>query len=121
MLTVEPLIAYADCGYCALTQLTIFFIVCMVGWTVYCIYKVKKHRIYRPFRTSLYMLIGYILTTNILTLLIAKDAMRDDDGLKYMAVLVTGTFACITPIAYGVIFHLITWHKNKKRLVAHTN
>ncbi len=59
------------------------------------------------------MLIGYVLTNNIIALTLEEEAMRSSDGLKYLFLFSTAPFASLTPIIYGLIFHLITTRQNK--------
>ena len=103
----DLLLEFSDCGYCALTNLNIFFIVCICIWTIYSIYKVTTDTIYRPLHISLYMFVGYILTNNIIALTFEKDAMRSSDGLKYLFLLSTAPYASLLPLIYGLIFYLI--------------
>ncbi len=111
--SADLLLEFVDCDYCALRNLNIFFYFSLIGWTLYCIYRVTKFKKYRPLRISLYMLIGYVLTNNIIALTFEEEAMRSSDGLKYLFLFSTAPFASLTPIIYGLIFHLITTRQNK--------
>ena len=107
VLSADLLLEYSDCGYCALTNLNIFFIVSICIWTIYTIYKVTTDKTYGPLQISLYMFVGYILTNNIIALTFEKNAMRSSDGLKYLFLLSTAPYASLLPLIYGLIFYLI--------------
>jgi hypothetical protein len=110
---VELPLEFADCANCILVNLNIIFCISLIAWTFFCIYQVSKCKTYKPLRISLYMLIGYILTNNIIALTFEKEAMRSSDDLKYLFLYSTAPFASLTPIIYGLIFNIIATRQTK--------
>ena len=66
------------------------------------------------------MLIGYILTDNIIALTFEKEAMRSSDGLKYLFLYSTAPYASLTPIIYGLIFYLIAERNKQKHQITNS-
>jgi hypothetical protein len=62
------------------------------------------------------MLVGYILTNNVIALTFVPDAMCSKDGQKYLFLFLTAPFASITPIIYGLIFNIIAKRQNKNSI-----
>ncbi len=114
--TVDLWQEFVVCRYCLLTNLKYFYCVFFILWTIYCAYKVSTHKTYRPLRISLYMLIGYLSTINFISLIFEKEAMRSDDGMKYLFLYSIGPIASLTPIFYGLIFYLIARRQSKNSL-----
>jgi hypothetical protein len=64
-------------------------------------------------RIAVFMLVGYVLTNNILALSFETDAMRSNDGLKYLFLFQTAPIASVTPIIYGVLYHYLLTRNGK--------
>jgi len=59
------------------------------------------------------MLIGYLLTINFISLAFEMEAMRSNDGMKYLFLYSVGPVASMTPIFYGLIFYYIARRQSK--------
>lgn len=112
MLFVDIPLEGSFCCRCYMPNFNLFFIVAFILWTTFCIYKVTTFNTYRPLRISLFMLIGYILTNDMIATFF-PEAMCSKDGQKYFFLFLTAPFASLTPIIYGLIFNIIAIRKNK--------
>ena len=105
----------SNCCLCYIPHFNVFFTIALVLWTIFCIYKVSTFKTYRPLRISLFMLVGYILTNDMIATLI-PEAMCSKDGQKYFFLFLTAPFASLTPIIYGIIFNVMAARQNKNSI-----
>ena len=105
--TVDLWVMDADCDYCTLTGLKIFYAILLVLWTLFCFYRATRVHVYQPIFLATFMLVGYLLTNTLIALIFEKEALRSNDAFKYIFLYSIGPYSCLTPVFYGLVFHLI--------------
>ena len=111
---IQQWVEGTDCGYCRWTELKIIYSILLVAWTLFSCFRIWRSQKSDAYFILVYMLVGYRLVATVLALIFEKEALRSMDMFLMLHLYYIELYASITPILYGLLFHVIVKIKLKQ-------